>query len=140
MKTTLTIRTTAKTENEEQYKELLFVLTFYVGWATGQGTTTNMTTMDDMVDRTRIQIELNEDLTEAHVTLSVTTSQHVHLEKEWTDGNKIVEAIRNSGLGNFTDPDTGIEIEVTAATKLDTKTFEGKRIFICGNYAPKVYK
>ena len=131
MKTTLIIRTTAKKENEDQYTELLFVLIFHVGRATGKGMTTNLTTMDDEVDRTRIQIELNEELTEAHVTLSVTTSQHVHLEKEWTDGNKIVEAI-NTGLRNFTD----FEIEVTAATPLDTKTFEGKRIFICKSYAP----
>ena len=132
MKTTLTIRTTAKKEDETQYQELLFDLIFYVSRATGKGTTTNLTTMDDKVDRTRIQIELNEDLTEAHVTLSVTTSQHVHLEKEWTDGNKIVEAIRNSGVGNVTD----FELEVTAATKLDTQTFEGKRINICKSYAP----
>ena len=109
------------------------MLIFNVGRATGKGTTTNMTIMDDEVDRTRIQIELNEELTEAHITLSVTTSQHIHLEKEWTDGNKIVGAI-NSGLRNFTE----FEIEVTAATKLDTKTFEGKRIFICKSYAPKV--
>ena len=129
MKTKLTIRTTAKKENEEHYKELLFVLIFHVGRATGKGMTTNLTMMDDEVDRTRIQIELNEELTEANVTLSVTTTQHVHLEKEWTDGNKIVGAI-NSGLRNF----TYFEIEVTAATKLDTQTFEGKRISICKSY------